>query len=122
MGQPNNPNGVQYSLEDIREIAVCAEQEGTWLVLDEAFIDFIPPEDRQTLMPELQDYPRTIIVRSMTKFYAIPGLRLGYTVAHPDVIRKMAGKQVTWSVNGLAPLAGKACLGGGRNMNWLQRN
>ena len=52
LGQPNNPNGVQYSLEDIREIAVCAEQEGTWLVLDEAFIDFIPPEDRQTLMPE----------------------------------------------------------------------
>lgn len=114
VGQPNNPNGVQYSLEDIRDLAACAEQEGTWLVLDEAFIDFIPPEDRQTLMPELQDYPRTIIVRSMTKFYAIPGLRLGYTVAHPDVIRAMAGKQVTWSVNGLALLAGEACLGSGR--------
>ncbi|KOP69132.1 threonine-phosphate decarboxylase [Bacillus sp. FJAT-18019] len=114
LGQPNNPNGVQYSLEDIREFAAYAEEERTWLVLDEAFIDFIPLEDRQTLMPELQNYSRTIIVRSMTKFYAIPGLRLGYTVAHPDVIRKMAGKQVTWSVNGLALLAGEACLGSGR--------
>lgn len=114
LGQPNNPNGVQYCLENLREFAACAEEEGTWLVLDEAFIDFIPLEDRQTLMPELQDYPRTIIVRSMTKFYAIPGLRLGYTVAHPDVIRQMAGKQVTWSVNGLALLAGEACLGSGR--------
>ncbi|MGG4108436.1 threonine-phosphate decarboxylase CobD [Paenibacillus lautus] len=122
LGQPNNPNGVQYSLEDIREISACAEQEGTWLVLDEAFIDFIPLGDRQTLMPELHDYPRTVIVRSMTKFYAIPGLRLGYTAAHPDVIRKMAGKQVTWSVNGLALLAGEACLGSGRDyeQNTLQ--
>ena len=52
-------------------------------MLDEAFIDFIPPEDRLTLMPELQDYPRTIIVRSMTKFYAIPGLRLGIRLPTP---------------------------------------
>ncbi|GAA0849792.1 pyridoxal phosphate-dependent class II aminotransferase [Bifidobacterium pullorum subsp. gallinarum] len=122
LGQPNNPNGVQYSLEDIRDMASAAEQEGSWLVLDEAFIDFIPLEDRQTLMPELHQYPRTVIVRSMTKFYAIPGLRLGYTIAHPDVIQAMAGKQVTWSVNGLALLAGEVCLGSGRDyeQNTLQ--
>jgi threonine-phosphate decarboxylase len=50
----------------------------------------------------------------MTKFYAIPGLRLGYAIAHPDYIRRMTAKQVTWSVNGLALLAGEACLRSGQ--------
>ncbi|GAB6926877.1 pyridoxal phosphate-dependent class II aminotransferase [Paenibacillus sp. JCM 10914] len=113
LGQPNNPNGVQYDLDDIRAIAEAAERKKTWLVLDEAFIDFIPPEHRHTLLPELHRYRQTVIIRSMTKFYAIPGLRLGYTVGHPDVIRAMAAKQVSWSVNGLALLAGEACLGSG---------
>lgn len=113
LGQPNNPNGVQYSLEDIRAIAGEAQRLGTWLVLDEAFMDFIPHGERQTLLPELSSYSRTVIIRSMTKFYAIPGLRLGYAVGHPDVIQSMSAMQVTWSVNGLALLAGEACLRSG---------
>ncbi|WP_054956543.1 threonine-phosphate decarboxylase CobD [Paenibacillus dakarensis] len=110
IGQPNNPNGVQYSLEELRMLAEKAEQSNTYLVVDEAFIDFIPEEQQASLLRELENYPGTILVRSMTKFYAIPGLRLGFTVAHPDVIRFMTGKQVTWSVNGLALLAGEAAL------------
>lgn len=113
LGQPNNPNGVQYPFEEIRELAVEAERTRTYFVVDEAFIDFIPEGRRMTLLPELERFPRTILVRSMTKFYAIPGLRLGYAAAHPDVIRAMTGKQVTWSVNGLALLAGELCLEGG---------
>ncbi|WP_422658147.1 threonine-phosphate decarboxylase CobD [Paenibacillus sp. EC2-1] len=110
LGQPNNPNGVQYRLEELRLLAEQAEQSHTYLVIDEAFIDFIPEEQQASLLTELYNYPRTILVRSMTKFYAIPGLRLGYTIAHPDIIKFMTGKQVTWSVNGLALLAGEAAL------------
>lgn len=110
IGQPNNPNGVQYRLEELRMLAEMAERSHTYLVVDEAFIDFIPEEQQASLLTELDNYPRTIVVRSMTKFYAIPGLRLGYTLAHPDVIQFMTGKQVTWSVNGLALLAGEAAL------------
>lgn len=113
IGQPNNPNGVQYSLRELRILAEMAEQWQTYLVVDEAFIDFIPQQQQASLLSELDKYPRTILVRSMTKFYAIPGLRLGYTLAHPDVIRSMTGKQVTWSVNGLALLAGEAALHSG---------
>lgn len=110
IGQPNNPNGIQYDREVLRRLAGAAERCGTYLVIDEAFIDFIPDKDRQTLLPELARYPRTMLVRSMTKFYAIPGLRLGFAAAHPDLVQAMTGKQVTWSVNGLALLAGEACL------------
>ncbi|MNH80027.1 Threonine-phosphate decarboxylase [compost metagenome] len=110
LGQPNNPNGVQYRSEILRQYAHIAEREGTYLVLDEAFIDFIMPESRHSLVSDISLFPRLILVRSMTKFYAIPGLRLGYGIAHPDIIRAMTNKQVTWSVNQLALLAGQVCL------------
>ncbi|WP_379132573.1 threonine-phosphate decarboxylase CobD [Paenibacillus sp. sgz500958] len=114
LGQPNNPNGVQYPLEELKELAEKAERCGTFLAVDEAFNDFIPEEQRNTLQSELERYPHTVLVRSMTKFYAIPGLRLGYTIASPELAAAMTGKQVTWSVNGLALLAGEACLKSGR--------
>ncbi|WP_025681125.1 threonine-phosphate decarboxylase CobD [Paenibacillus massiliensis] len=114
MGQPNNPNGVQYGREELLAVAAAAERSGTYLVLDEAFMDFIPAAERITLLPDLERYSRVILIRSMTKFYAIPGLRLGYALAAPDVIRRMTDQQVTWSVNGLALLAGEACLSSGQ--------
>lgn len=114
LGQPNNPNGVQYTLEDVRLLARKAEACRTILAVDEAFIDFIPEERRQSLLPELGSYRHTVLIRSMTKFYAIPGLRLGFTIAAPELAAAMTGKQVTWSVNGLALLAGEACLRSGR--------
>lgn len=110
IGQPNNPNGVQYSLTELRTLAEEAKRTNTVLVVDEAFTDFIPADRRVSLLPELERHTHVILIRSMTKFYAIPGLRLGYAVAHPEYIRRMTGKQVTWSVNGLALLAGEACL------------
>lgn len=110
LGHPNNPTGLTYSLDQLRTIARGAEQSSTYLVLDEAFIDFIAPDQRATLLPELDNYPHVILIHSMTKFYAIPGLRLGYAIAEPRLIERMARKQVTWSVNGLALLAGQACL------------
>jgi len=110
VGHPNNPTGLTYPLDELREIASMAERYSTYVVVDEAFVDFIPEERRATLLPELQRFPRVILLHSMTKFYAIPGLRLGYAIAAPDLVRRMARKQVTWSVNGLALLAGQACL------------
>ncbi len=110
LGHPNNPTGLTYSLPQLREIAELAAECAAYVVVDEAFIDFIAPEERQTLLPELQSHPHVLLLHSMTKFYAIPGLRLGYAIAAPELIRRMARKQVTWSVNGLALLAGQACL------------
>jgi len=110
LGQPNNPNGVQYPVEVLHRLARKAEETDTVLVIDEAFIDFISPSLRQTLAPDLNKYSHVIIIRSMTKFYAIPGLRLGYAIGSARYIQAMTEKQVTWSVNGLALIAGEACL------------
>ncbi|XID94009.1 threonine-phosphate decarboxylase CobD [Paenibacillaceae bacterium WGS1546] len=110
LGHPNNPTGLSYSLDDLREIAALAQRHSAYLVVDEAFIDFIPVERRATLLPELDRHPHVILLHSMTKFYAIPGLRLGYAIADPGLVSRMARKQVAWSVNGFALLAGQACL------------
>ncbi|MFC3748454.1 pyridoxal phosphate-dependent aminotransferase [Paenibacillus sp. GCM10012306] len=114
LGQPNNPNGIQYSLDELVLLAEKAEASGAYLAVDEAFIDFIEPGQRATLLPELARFPHTVLIRSMTKFYAIPGLRLGFTIAHPSLGAAMSDKQVTWSVNTLALLAGEACLTSGQ--------
>ncbi|TVY04363.1 threonine-phosphate decarboxylase CobD [Cohnella terricola] len=110
VGHPNNPTGLTYSLDQLRAIADLAEEHSAYVVIDEAFMDFLPPEERPTLLPELRAYPHVVLMHSMTKFYAIPGLRLGYAIASPQIVERMARKQVTWSVNGLALLAGQACL------------
>lgn len=110
IGHPNNPTGITYSLEELKAIAAQAEATNTYLVIDEAFIDFIPKNKQITMLPNLAQYTKLIIVRSMTKFYAIPGLRLGYAVSQPDIIARLQEKQVTWSVNLLALTAGEICL------------
>jgi threonine-phosphate decarboxylase len=109
IGHPNNPTGIMYSEAEMQQLAAWAEETNTYMVVDEAFIDFIPEENQPTLLPDIEEYPHVILLRSLTKFYAIPGLRLGFAVAHPAIIEKMKAKQVPWSVNRLALAAGEAC-------------
>lgn len=110
LGHPNNPTGVLYTKEELMQIISYAEKTDTFVIVDEAFIDFLPLNKQVSLLSDMQAFEHIIFIRSMTKFYAIPGLRLGYAVAHPEIIAKLQEKQVTWSVNQLALTAGEACL------------
>lgn len=110
VGSPNNPTGMLYQQDELLQLAEWTRETNTWLIVDEAFLDFVEEARQYTLATQLERFPRVILMRSMTKMYAIPGLRLGYAIAHPDVIEKMRAKQVTWSVNALALLAGELCL------------
>ncbi|EXX84535.1 cobalamin biosynthesis protein CobQ, partial [Paenibacillus darwinianus] len=99
-------------------------EEGHMVVLDEAFIDFLPDADRLSLIRFACETPRLIVLRSMTKLYAVPGIRLGYAAGHPDMIAAMRDLQVPWSVNSLAQAIGEAVLGDRafveRTTAWLQ--
>jgi threonine-phosphate decarboxylase len=108
LGHPNNPTGLVYTYEELTVLAQWAEEEETLLVFDEAFLDFLP-EVGPTLLPERRSYPHVLFLRSMTKFCARPGLRLGYAMGNPGQIAKMKKMQIPWSVNGLALAAGVAC-------------
>lgn len=104
---PNNPAGSVHPPGDIARVAELCRGTGTFLVLDEAFIDFCPEASAAGL---LLSEPEAVVLRSLTKFFAIPGLRLGYSIAHPAVNRRLADLREPWSVNVLAQAAGLAAL------------
>ncbi|OZU87326.1 threonine-phosphate decarboxylase [Virgibacillus indicus] len=105
---PNNPTGIGYSNETIVKLLEECKKTDTLLILDEAFYDFL--EDYTPISPLIKEYSNLVIIRSMTKMFAIPGLRLGYILANPRVIDKLSGYQPHWSVNALAMSAGELFL------------
>ena len=107
---PNNPTGVYLGVEDVSLLARAAGEAGSLLVLDEAYLNFV--DERWDALPLLsQEIGRNLVLlRSMTKDYALTGLRLGYCVASPGIIATLAGLQPDWSVNGLAQAAGMVVL------------
>ncbi len=110
---PNNPTGLYLGL---KEAWALAESCGKgYLVLDEAFISFV--DIAWDSLP-LIGKGNIIILRSMTKDYALAGLRLGYCLGSPDIIRQIRAFQPPWSVNGAAQVAGLAAL---RDSEHLER-
>ncbi|MDF2924255.1 MAG: cobalamin biosynthesis protein CobQ [Paenibacillaceae bacterium] len=107
LGHPNNPTG-QLLPELFLERILAGTQS---VILDEAFIDFAREERRCSRIRQAACSEKLFVVRSMTKFYTVPGLRLGFIVAHPGWIRRMKALQVEWSVNGLAQRIGEAVIG-----------
>jgi histidinol-phosphate/aromatic aminotransferase/cobyric acid decarboxylase-like protein len=80
------------------------------VVVDEAFMDFLAPDQQQSLIPVVQNYQNLVILRSLTKFYSLPGLRLGYCVAHPDRLQRWQQWRDPWPVNVLAAAAATAVV------------
>ncbi len=105
---PNNPTGVSYDAETVRTLIAEADKRACYLIIDEAFADFLQKEPCYTV--EILTNKRLIILRSLTKMFAIPGLRLGYMMAHPEVIRTVKKLKPHWSVNALALMAGEICI------------
>lgn len=99
--RPNNPTGTVVEESEIRMILNLAKETGTFLVVDEAFVDFLA-DGNGNLVPLLQDYKQLILLRSLTKMYAIPGLRIGYMLANQEIIQTIKQWQIPWSVNAIA--------------------
>ncbi len=99
---PNNPTAQYLKREQILQLAEACKATKTFLVVDEAFIDFIP---EHTLIDAVLDNTYLLVLRSLTKFYALTGLRIGYLAAHPDIIKKFKEHKEPWTVNTLAQRA-----------------
>ncbi|MBN1630142.1 MAG: threonine-phosphate decarboxylase [Thermoleophilia bacterium] len=109
IGRPNNPTGAVCPLEEL--VALVSQHRRTWFVVDEAFVEFVSDEagsaDPGLLALGLSNL---IVMRSFTKFYAVPGLRLGFAVAPGDVAAALRRALAPWSVNALAQAVGVAAL------------
>lgn len=104
---PNNPTGRVMASRDLLQFVAALEDRQMWVVIDESFIEFAP---EQSMIQEISNHPRLLVLRSVTKFYAIPGLRIGYLAGHPDVVEQVRRRQPPWSVNALAQAAALAGL------------
>jgi threonine-phosphate decarboxylase len=119
---PNSVTGQLIPRAEIEKIARMALLKRRFLVIDEAFIDFVEGESVKQL---IRDNPYVIILRSLTKYYALPGLRLGYLLAHSRRVTQFAAYLEPWSVNGPAQKVALACLAdrsfGLKTERWLRR-
>lgn len=105
---PNNPTG--RLVEKAVILSMVKQHPAITFVIDEAFIDFVDEPEKYSVMHEAGTLRNLIVVRSLTKFYGVPGLRIGYLVAHADLIIKMMGYKEPWSVNALAQCAAVTAL------------
>jgi threonine-phosphate decarboxylase len=104
---PANPTGALLPLAVVEKIHSLCRNAGTFLVIDEAFMDFCEAESAKRLICAAGG---GVVLRSMTKFYAIPGLRLGYAMGPAEVIGRFSSCLEPWSVNTPAQVAGVASL------------
>jgi L-threonine-O-3-phosphate decarboxylase len=106
LNNPHNPTGRLFLRDEILPYL----KDFALVVVDEAFMDFLPPDQEQSLIGLVQEYENLVILRSLTKFYSLPGLRLGYAIAHPDRLAKWQLWRDPWPVNTLAAAAAIAAL------------
>lgn len=107
LAHPANPTGRLVPFEMLSELADECHRRGVWLVADEAFIDFT---GGRSLLPLAERHPRLIVLRSLTKIFALPGLRLAFLAAHPETVARLAARMEPWFLSSLAISAGHFCL------------
>lgn len=110
IGNPNNPTGTLYMLEDMELLIEHAENNGCFVVVDESFMDFIKTSEAFSVLPLVEKYHNLLVLHSLTKFYAIPGLRLGFAATDHEVLDPLYAAKDIWNVNSLAQVAGMAAL------------
>lgn len=107
---PNNPTGALIRKEELVTILQEARNRQVTVIMDEAFIDFVADRDNYSTVALLRDFPNLFILYSLTKFFAIPGLRLGAGLGNPDLVSKMEMGRDPWNVNCFAQAAGVVSL------------
>lgn len=99
LNNPHNPSGAVLERHEVQCVIDAATRSGATLVLDEAFVDYVPD---LSFVRDAASRPGLIVVRSLTKFYGCPALRVGYAVAHPETIRRIQSLLPAWPVTQLA--------------------
>ena len=106
LGNPNNPDGTLLDKNHIRTLASMLKDANSLLVIDESFIDFVGndtlQDNKYSMRSLVNEFDNIIVVHSFTKFYAVPGLRIGAVFSNPQIIDQLNTFIPTWSVNTLA--------------------
>ena len=108
---PNNPTGKFLKLAQTEEILKECNKYDTKLFIDEAFIEFLADGMKESIINTEENKKNLFVTRAFTKFFAIPGLRLGYGMYFDkELEKKISEKKEPWSVNNIAEMAGLTVL------------
>ena len=104
---PNNPTSSAITRKQMRHILDTAMEHGTAVMVDETYAEFAPEEMEISAIPLTNNYNNLIVLRGVSKFFAAPGLRLGYAVTgNADLLKYINTKKNPWTINSLAEIAG----------------
>ncbi len=107
---PHNPTGSQISIDLFERLLRLTKELGCRILFDESFLDFLSDELRHSARTYLETNDHLIVLYSLTKFYSLPGLRLGAVFADKSLLARFDQYRDPWSVNVLAQHAGSASL------------
>ena len=108
---PNNPTSSAISINDLRRIVSFCNERNIFVMIDETYVEFAPDINEITAVSLTREFTNLMILRGVSKFYAAPGMRLGYGITgNLEFLKKMKEKQVPWSLNSLGALAGELML------------
>lgn len=106
---PNNPTGIITKKELLLKILDKAEKNNVFVLIDESFLDFI--NDDLSMIKYISEYENLIIIKSLTKFFALPGIRIGYGISgNIELIKKVENISPAWNINIFADIATKTGL------------
>lgn len=105
---PNNPTSTAITRADMRRILDVCKQHDIYVMVDETYVEFAPNYDAISAVPLTGYYNNIIILRGTSKFFAAPGLRLGYAITgNRDLIEAIGSRKNPWTINSLAVVAGE---------------
>ena len=108
--RPNNPTGSFWPAEQVRALV---EAEGVWAVVDEAYVEFAG----EALTAWLADHPRLCLLRTLSKAFALAGLRVGYALGRPDTLAELRQAVQPWAISTFSCAAATAAL---RRRPWME--
>lgn len=105
---PNNPTSSVIGREQMRQILDICKERGIYVMIDETYVEFTENMEELTSIPFTEFYNNLVILRGISKFFAAPGLRLGYAICgNEDFIREINKQKNPWTINSLAAIAGE---------------
>ncbi len=112
LANPNNPNGILHDREFLKDVAGLCSKSGSLFVLDECFIQLTEEGLSASFVPFFSGDVQAVVVNAFTKFFSIPGLRLGYGICSSmELAQKLKSHVCEWSAGTFAQRAGLLCLG-----------